>query len=108
MVGRMGRGRKTCTTPSATSRVLAASPMLLVDLLLHREADADAHAPGGDAAVLDHGGDAVDLHLGLDALDGGECAADREADRVLDGVRRRARQLDRLLDHDAGPPSVPE
>ena len=66
-----GSGRKTCTTPSATSRVLAASRMLLVELLLHGEGDPHAHAPGAHAAVLDHGGDAVDLDLGLDALDGG-------------------------------------
>ena len=68
MVGRIGSGRNTCTTPSATSRVFAASPMLLVQLLLDREADAHPDPPGRDAAVLDHGGDAVDLDLGLDAL----------------------------------------
>ena len=48
--------------------------MLLVELLLHREADAHADAPGRDAAVLDDGGDAVDLDLGLDALQRGEGA----------------------------------
>src|SRR5262249_18793145 len=104
MVGRIGRGRKTCTTPSITSRVLAASPMLLVELLLHGEADAHADAPGRDAAVLDDGGDAIDLHLGLDALQRGEGARNREAHGVLDGVRRRPRQLDRLPDQGAGPP----
>src|SRR4029450_5085270 len=100
MVGRMGSGRNTCTTPSATSRALAASPMLLVELLLDGEAHAHPHAPRRDAAVLDHAGDAVDLDLGLDALQGRERAADGEADRVLDGVRRRPGELDRLLDHD--------
>src|SRR5262249_45221728 len=99
MVGRTGRGRNTCTTPSATSRVLAASLMLLVHVLLHGEADAHTHAPRGDAAVLDHRGDAVDLHLGLDALQRRGRAGDREPDGVLDGVGRRPGELDRLLDH---------
>src|SRR5262249_56175191 len=31
-------------------------------------------------------------------------AGDREPDGVLDGVRRRPRELDRLLDHGSGPP----
>src|SRR4029450_5186306 len=108
MVGRIGSGRNTCTTPSATSRVLAASPMLLVELLLHGEAHAHPHAPRHDAPVLHHASDAVDLHLGFDALDRGERAADGEADRVLDGVRRRPRELDRLLDHgcESSPPGV--
>src|SRR5262249_48596301 len=102
-----GRGRNTCTTPSATSRVLAASLMLLVHVLLHGEADAHAHAPRSDTAVLDHRGDAVDLHLGLDALERRGRAGDREPDGVLDGVRRRPRELDRLLDHGSGPPPAP-
>src|SRR5262249_45778159 len=89
MVGRTGRGGNTCTTPSATSRVLAASPMLLVHVPLHGEADPHAHPPCGDAAILDHRADAVDLDLGLDALQGGGRAGDREPDGVLDGVGRR-------------------
>src|SRR5262249_34290900 len=84
MVGRTGRGRNTCTTPSATSRVLAPSPMLLVHVLLHGEADPHPHSPRRDAAVLDHRADAVDLDLGLDALQGGGRAGDREPDGVLD------------------------
>src|SRR2546427_10930331 len=61
MVGRMGSGRKTSTTPSTTSRAFAVSRMLLVDPLLHAEAEADPHAPRVDRPVLDHGGDAPDL-----------------------------------------------
>src|SRR5580765_8366864 len=99
MVGLNGSGRNTCTMPSASSRDLASSPMLLVDLLLHGEAHADARAPRRHAAVLDDGRDAVDLDLGLDALDRLRRARDREADGVLDGVRRRTGELDRLLDH---------
>src|SRR5512132_1005487 len=97
IVGLKGRGRNTCTTPSASTWVLPASlarrpsstfappsPMLLVDLLLDGEAHLHAHAPRRDAAVLDHRGDAVDLDLGLDALDRRRRAGDREPDRVLD------------------------
>src|SRR5262245_49819227 len=90
IVGLKGRGRNTCTTPSARTRDLPASLgsrrslMLLVDLLLHREAHSHAHAPGRDPAVLDDGDDAVDLDLGLDALDRRGGARHREADGVLD------------------------
>src|SRR5262245_3640999 len=102
MVGRIGSGRNTSATPSATSRTFA-SDMLLVDPLLHREADAHLHAPRRHFAVLLYRRDAVDLDFGTHALDGGRGARHGQADRVLDGVGRRPGELDRLLDH--GDPS---
>src|SRR5262249_22801278 len=83
IVGGTGRGRTTCTTPSGPSRVLAASLMLLVHVLLHGEADSHTHPPGRDTAVLDDGGDAVDLDLGLDALQGGGCPRHPAAAGIL-------------------------
>src|SRR5262245_48710249 len=94
----MGSGRNSSATPSATSRTFA-SAMLLVDALLHREADADLHPPRLHLTVLLQGGDAVDLHLGAHALDRGGGARDGEADGLLDGAGGRAGELDRLLDH---------
>src|SRR5439155_16595013 len=103
MVGRMGSGRKTSTTPSTTSRAFAVSRMLLVDPLLHAEAEADPHAPRVDRPVLDHGGDARDLGR-PDAVDRRRSAGHGESDRVLDRVRRGSGERDRLLDHGCSPP----
>src|SRR5262249_62280452 len=96
--GRIGSGRKTCTTPSITSRVLApGAAMLLVQALLHGEGDPQANLPGVDRAVLHHGGDAGDVGL-ADALDRRGGTRDGEADGILDRVRGRAGQGDRPLD----------
>src|SRR5689334_13320921 len=98
IVGRIGSGRWTRTTPSAISRALAASCMLLVHPLLDREREPDADAPGVHGAVLDDGRDAGNIGL-PDAVD--RCRGPRhgESDRVLDRVRRCAGEGDRLLNH---------
>src|SRR5262249_55253707 len=80
IVGRTRGGGTPGPRPPAPPRVLAASLMLLGQGPLHGEADPHAPPPGRDTAVLDHGGDPVDLDLGLDALQGGGCPRDREAD----------------------------
>src|SRR5262245_59069829 len=104
IVGFIGSGRKTWTTPSASSRVLpprtvlAASDMLLVERILDREREAQLHLPCAHGAVLDDRDDVRDLGL-ADTLDGGRGARDRETDGVLDGVRRGTGERDRLLDH---------
>src|SRR5579885_2450918 len=96
----MGSGRKTSTTPGATSRALAGPTTLLLGRFLDGEVEAEPDPPGGDRAVLDDRGDA--LHVGAaDAVDRRRRACDREPDRVLDRVGRRPGELDRLLDHGA-------
>src|SRR5690349_7297296 len=80
--------------------------MLLVQPLLHREREADADLPGVHRAVLDDRGDAGDVGL-PDAVDRGRRARHGETDGVLDRVRRRTGERDRLLDHRALlPPST--
>src|SRR5262249_59205721 len=80
----MGSGRNPSTTPSTTSRAFAESRMLLVDALLHAEAEPDPHPPRVDRPVLDHGGDAGDPRR-PDAVDRLRPAPHREAPR---GPRR--------------------
>src|SRR5262249_18620304 len=83
------------------------SPLRSLEGFLHvGEAAPQAPPTGRDPAVLDHGGDPVDLDLGLDALERGGCPCDREADGILDGVGRRSRELDRLLDHGSSSPGL--
>src|SRR5689334_24507872 len=88
IVGRIGSGRWTRTTPSATSRVFATSRMLLVEPLLDGERQADAHLPGVHGAVLDQRRDPGHVRL-ADAVDRRGRAVDREPDGVLDRVGRR-------------------
>src|SRR6516165_6410256 len=103
MVGRIGSGRNTSTTPGATSRVLPPSCFdLFVYAVLHGERDLHLHAPGAHFTVLDQRRDVHDVGLPY-ALDGGAGAVDGHADGLLDGAGRRRGELDRLLDHGAPP-----